>query len=236
MGDWNNVTDLLPLLQDSGFRIRQSAIRAIDRLEGKSNISHLLPLHEKFNYFGRSTEVDEIVKLGGENAVIALTHLLKVGGSYIRGKAAKELGEIKEWSKIRPFTRLLAINALLKSLESQHSLVGINSTNNSIANLYLSVIRTNSADSLAQIGDRTMLPRLYQKLPDSKDNKITRIILAIQARCRFYNYDIFRSSLPSIEPSQPASTIYNIDRLGILNTGSVNLQNQIGIQQPKQPK
>jgi hypothetical protein len=89
MGDWSNVTDLLPLLQDSGFRIRQSAVRAIDRLEGKSNVSHLLPLHEKFNYFGRSSEVDEIVQLGGENAVIALTRLLKVGGAYIRGKAAK---------------------------------------------------------------------------------------------------------------------------------------------------
>jgi DNA polymerase III delta prime subunit len=209
LGDRSNITDLLPSLQDSDFRTRQSAVRAIDRLEGKSNVSHLLPRHEKFNYFSRSSEIDEIVQLGGENAVIEFTRLLKVGGAYIRGKAAKGLGEIKEWNKIRPFTRLLAINALLKSLESQHSLVGINSTNNSIANLYLSVIRTNSADSLAQIGDRTMLPRLYQKLPDSKDNKITRIILAIQARCEFYNYEIFCLSLDS-QQSLPSSLTVNI--------------------------
>jgi DNA polymerase III delta prime subunit len=255
MGDWSNVTDLLPLLQDSGFRIRQSAVRAIDRLEGKSNVSHLLPLSKNFNYFFRSSE---IVQLGGENAVIELTRLLKVGRAYIRGKAAKGLGEIKEWNKISPFTRLLAINALLKSLESQHNLVGINSTNNSIANLYLSVIRTNSADSLAQIGDRKILPRLYQKLTDSKDNKIYKIIIAIQARCEFYNYDISCLSLTSQQSFLPSLAVniggdyvagdkiqgnkimgsqHNIDKLGNLNTGDVSIQgDQIGIQQPENPK
>jgi DNA polymerase III delta prime subunit len=201
MGNWSNVTDLLPLLQDSGFRIRQSAVRAIDRLEGKSNVPDLLPLPKNFDYSVRASEVDEIVQLGGENAVIALTHMLNDRGFSLRTEAARGLGEIEEWTDVSPLTRLLAINALLKLLEAQYKLVGVNSTNNSIANLYRLVLRTNSANSLAKIGDRTMLPRLYQKLPNSKDNKITRIILAIQARCKFYNYDIFCLSLVSKQSS-----------------------------------
>jgi hypothetical protein len=66
-----------------------------------------------------------------------------------------------------------------------------------------------SIDSTNNSIDRKILPSLYQKLTASKDNKIYKVILAIQAKCEFYNYDIFCLP-PASQQSSPPSLTVNI--------------------------
>jgi DNA polymerase III delta prime subunit len=82
----------------------------------------------------------------------------------------------------------------------------------------------------------SILPFLYQVLAIEDSPLFTPVIFEIQAKCEFYNYNIFHS-LPTNQQSSPPSLTLNIDKLGNLNTGTVNVQgNQIGIQQPADPQ
>jgi HEAT repeat protein len=217
--DKSNLHDLLPLLQDSSSDVRLGVVRAIRQLVDKSNLHDLLPLLQDSNSDVRSTAVEMIGQLGGEKAVIVLTDILNIRGANMRKLAAKTLGKIQEWEDLSPLTQSLTIIALLNSLETHHD-----------------SIRSTASESLSRIGNFKILPLLHQKLTESKNDKITKIIFAIQAKCEFYNYDIFRIP-PDNQQSSPPSLTLNIDKLGNLNTGTVNVQgNQIGIQQPADPQ
>jgi HEAT repeat protein len=68
-------------------------------------------------------------------------------------------------------------------------------------------------------------------LLDTKSGKQALwIIESVQYNCKLYSYDISRASLPSMQSLSTESPIYNIGTVGILNTGTVNTQKQIGIQ------
>jgi hypothetical protein len=59
-----------------------------------------------------------------------------------------------------------------------------------------------------RFGDESNLPDLLLLLQDRKINGLHHSILAIQARCEFYNYDIFHSPPPEISPSSTGLTVY----------------------------
>jgi HEAT repeat protein len=68
-------------------------------------------------------------------------------------------------------------------------------------------------------------------LLDTKSGKQALwVIESVQYNCKLYSYDISRASLPSIQPLPTQSQSYNIGTVGILNTGAVNTQKQIGFQ------
>jgi HEAT repeat protein len=186
-GNKSNLPDLLPLLQDSNSYIRRCVVNAIVRLGDKIDLLLLLQ-HPKSDV--RLRAVEAIVQLGGETAVIVLTDVLNIRGANMRELGAKGLGKIQAWEEISQLTRSLAIIALLNSLETHHD-----------------SIRIAAAKSLIKIGNAKILPRLYQKLSESKDDTIAKIIFALQAKSEFYNYDISCLSLASKQPSLPSLTL-----------------------------
>jgi HEAT repeat protein len=219
VGYRNHLPDLLLLLQNPDSDVRSSVVEAIVEVGDRSHLPDLLLLLQDPNSNVRSNVVEAIWQLGGENAVVILTDVLNFRGANMREIAAKGLGEIREWQEVSLLTRSLAIIALLNSLTTHHE-----------------PVRIAAAGSLSKIGNFKILPHLHQKLIESKDDKVAKIFFAIQAKCEFYNYDIFRIP-PTNQQSFPPSLTVNINKLGNLNTGTVNVQgNQIGIQQTVDPQ
>jgi HEAT repeat protein/DNA polymerase III delta prime subunit len=191
LGDKSIVPHLLPLLQDSEFYRFSNVVEAIGRLGNEGFVPHLLPLLK-----GSETHevLDAIARLGGEKAVVALTHVVQVRGAEMRQVAIIGLGEMTNWGKVSLLTQSLAINALLDSLESKYEFV-----------------RSAAVQSLTKIGNYKILPHLCQKLTASSNDAIIEIILAIQARCGFYNYDIFCSPPHSLQSLTTGSTFYHTE-------------------------
>ncbi len=74
-------------------------------------------------------------------------------------------------------------------------------------------------------------------LLDTKSGKQALwIIESVQYNCKLYSDDISRASLPSRQSLSTESPIYNIGTVGILNTGTVDTQKQIGFQQSEHLK
>jgi hypothetical protein len=72
------------------------------------------------------------------------------------------------------------------------------------------------------------LPELILLLDTGVGEQALWIIESIQANCRFYNYEVLNSLPPPIKSHPPGKTI-NIQNVGNLNTGNVNIAgNQIG--------
>jgi HEAT repeat protein len=191
LGNWDDVPDLLSFLQHFDSAVRKSVVEVISKLGDGSNVPDLLPFLQDPDYSVQRSVVEAISQLGGEEAVVALTHVVKVREANMRKSAIVGLGEITEWEKVSSLTQSLAIEAVLNSLKMEDY--------------------TAAAESLIKIGNYKILPRLCQKLAKSSDDKITRIILSIQARCEFYDYDIFRFPPPSIQPLLTKSDVYNVE-------------------------
>jgi HEAT repeat protein len=198
MGDKSSVPKLLTFLQDPDSYVRERAINAIVQLGEQSNLKDLLPLLKDPDVRVRELAVTAVARMGGEKAVVTLTDIVQVRGGKMREVAIESLSEITGWEKVSPLTQSLAINALLESLELKYDSV-----------------RSSAVQSLIKIGNYKILPHLCKKLAASSDNNITRIILAIQARCEFYNYDIFRSPPPEIPPSPTGNNFPNATEVKI---------------------
>jgi HEAT repeat protein len=181
-GDKSNLNDLLPLLRDPDSNVRVSVVDAMVKWGGKSNLNDVLPLLQDPDSDVRAVAVTAVARLGREKVVVDLNNVMKVRGANMRQLAITGLGELKDWGKVSPLTQSFSINILLESLETRHDLV-----------------RLASAKSLAKIGDYRIIPRLYPKLAESVDDKIYKLILAIQAKSEFYTYEIFRSPPPPIQ-------------------------------------
>jgi HEAT repeat protein len=208
LGDKINLPDLSLILQDADSGVNLSPIGGIFPLGDKST-PDLLRLLQNANSIVRSSAVNAISQLGDKSNLPDLLCLLQDTNVVVRGTVVDAIGQLGDESNLPDLLPLLQDTEFY--------------------------VRWKVVDAIVQLGDESNLPDLLPLLRDSKIGEIHQSILAIQARCEFYNYDIFRS-LPIEIPSSPSASAIYIDRLGILNTGAVNLQNQIGIHQPEQSK
>jgi energy-coupling factor transporter ATP-binding protein EcfA2 len=86
------------------------------------------------------------------------------------------------------------------------------------------------------------LPNLLTLIPTNSGQEAHRVIRAIQENCKYYNYDIYQAYLEAqkrdlseghTSDSRSSTVTYNIDQVGIINTGSVIIHgDQIGEQTP----
>ena len=69
-----------------------------------------------------------------------------------------------------------------------------------------------------------ILPKLQILIFTESGEEAFRAVIAIQAKCQFYNYDTFHTA-PVVMPSHNPIVypIYNIERVGNLNTGTVKV-------------
>jgi HEAT repeat protein len=134
---------------------------------------------------------DELKKIGFEVSILGLLKVIEYPEFYVRSKAAVALGKIGSED---------AISGLLKFVEDSDYYV-----------------RKSATDTLVNIAKQHKekvapdLPHLLTLIPSESGKEVHRLILAIQAACKYYNYPIRQLSLaPAISkhPVNASASIY----------------------------
>ena len=175
IGDHQAIPGLLKLLEDSDSDVRWSAADALGKIGDEKAIGGLLKLVEHSDSSVRSRAADALGKIGDEKAIGGLLKLLEDSDSSVRWVATDALGKIGEKK---------AILGLLKLLEHSDS-----------------DVRWSAADALGKIAKQHAekvaphLPHLLTLIPSKSGKQVHRLILAIQAAYKYYNYPIRHLSL-----------------------------------------
>jgi hypothetical protein len=207
-------TDIAPLsiaLRDKFHYISRGAIDALGDLRSDAVIPSLLAvLADRDDVVDRF--LSEVNWINYDDGYHAEEKMMEEYSSHF--------GAIKALGKIESSAAIKAMANLMK---------------NSASNTPRWMIVSWVSDALEKIqGDLAghILPDLLKVLLTESDGHTFDIIQAIQANCRFYNYDIFCFPCPqNTQPLSSTATInnYTIENLGILNTGKVDIYgNQTG--------
>ena len=218
IGDKAAIPGLLKLVKDSNSAVRFSVAEALDKIGDKAAIEGLLKLVEDSNSAVREKVAEALGKIGNKAAIEGLLKLVKDSKSAVRFSVAEALGKIGDKA---------AIEGLLKLVED--------------SDFY----RWSAADALGKIAKQhtekvaSHLPHLLTLIPSESGEEVHGLILAIQAACKYYNYPIRQLSLTpeSNNANNSAGQTFNIEKGGIINTGTVNIKgDQIGTQHNIHPK
>ena len=211
------IPRLVSLVEKSESDMNISAEKLLDEIGGEAAIPFLLELVEDSGPQYNTMLVNTLCKIGSEAAIPGLLKLVEHSNSYVREMVLDVLGNIGSET---------AIPGLLKLVEDSNSYV-----------------RWKATDALANIAkqhtERVVphIPHLLTLIPSKSGEQVHRLILAIQAACKYYNYEIRQLSLTPESSKTKGSAGLTIGNVAILNTGTVNVQgDQIGTQHNIHPK
>jgi len=194
IGDAQAIPRLLKLLEDSDSDVRRSAAEALGKIGDAQAIPGLLKLLEDSDSDVRRSAADALGNIGDAQAIPRLLKLLEDSDSYVRSRVADALGNIGDAQ---------AIPGLLKLVED--------------SDFY---VRHRVAQALGNIAKQHAekvaphLPHLLTLIPSESGEEVHRLILDIQAACKYYNYPIRQLSLTPhpAKPSQPTELLAKIDQ------------------------
>jgi len=194
IGDAQAIPELLKLVEDSDSDVRWSAADALGKIGDGRAIPGLLKLVEDSEYYVRRSAADALGKIGDAQAIPGLLKLVEDSDYFVRWSAADALGKIG-YEK--------AIPGLVKLVEHSYSYV------RRIATDALGKIAKQHAEKVAP-----HLPHLLTLIPSKSGKEVHRLILVIQAACKYYNYEIRQLPLaPHLaKPSQPTELLVKIDQ------------------------
>jgi HEAT repeat protein len=180
-------------------------------------IPGLLKLVEHSDSDVRRRAADALGNIGDEKAIPGLLKLVEDSDSDVRSTAADALGNIGDNR---------AIPGLLKLVEDSDS-----------------DVRSTAADALGNIAKQHAekvaphLPHLLTLIPSESGEIVHGLFLVIQAACKYYNYPIRQLSLSESTKAKDSSGQTIIEKVGIINNGSVNVKgDQVGTQYNIDPK
>jgi len=212
------TSGLLKLVEHSHSDVRRSVADALGEIGSEAAIPGLLKLVEDSDSDVRSRAAQALGEIGSEAAIPGLLKLIEDSDSDVRGSAADELGKIGSEA---------AIPGLLKLVEDSDYLVPWKAAN------ALCNIAKQHTERVA-----SHLPHLLTLIPSESGEKVHRLILAIQATCKYYNYPIRQLSLtPEASKIKDSAGLTINGNVGNLNIGTVNVKrDQVGTQQNTHPK
>jgi len=193
IGDAQAIPELLKLVEHSDSYVRRMVADALGKIGDDRAIPGLLKLVEDSDSDVRSSAAYALGKIGGARAIPGLLKLVEHSDYSVRRTAADALGKIGDDR---------AIPGLLKLVEHSDSYV------RSSAAYALGKIAKQHAEKVAP-----HLPHLLTLIPSKSGKEFHRLILAIQAACKYYNYPIHQLSLAPhpAKPSQPTELLVKID-------------------------
>jgi HEAT repeat protein len=212
------IPGLLQAIEDEDYSVRERAAEALGKLGAKATIPRLLRALKHNNSDVRRSATEALGKLASEVAIPGLLQALNDEDYNVRRSSIEALGKLGAEA---------AIPNLLRAIDEDSSL------------------RWSVAEALGNFKDDRaahILPNLLTLIPTESGQDAFSALTAIQANCKFYNYDIFRSPLASGENgrseaghlSQQTTNIYNIDTLkasnSALNLGGIIYGNQSSTQ------
>jgi hypothetical protein len=214
LGDNSHVHDLLQYLHDLDIMVRKDAVDAVFKLANRDHLPFLLPFLKDVNYSAQLGIIHIIRKIADSSIIPELKPLLDDQNSSIRLWAEVAIGELShnmDISKLEPF--LEDPNFMVRD-DAVLTISHFGGKNHVNTLLPLLQDRGGGVSSIAvreinKLIDQTFLPYLHQTLAESLHIKIIGLILSVQARCKFYNYDISYPPLAS-QQSFPSSLTLNI--------------------------
>jgi HEAT repeat protein len=220
LGAEEAIPRLLQMLEDENSFVRWRAAEALGKLGSQKAIPGLLQVLEDKDFFVRGIAVEALRTLGSEVAIPGLLQALEHQDHSVRESALEALGNLGAETTIPEMLQMLedkessvrwrAVEALGK-LSAEATMPGLFQMLEH-KDYY---VRGSVLEALGNIKDDRaahILPNLLILIPARSGQHAFRALTAIQANCKFYNYDIFRSppiQEPSPNSSQP-STVYNI--------------------------
>jgi HEAT repeat protein len=225
IGDSQAIPGLLKLVEDSDYSVRSRAADALGKIGDSQAIPELLKLVEDSDSYVGMRAADALGKIGDSQAIPGLLKLVQHSDSSVRSSAADALGKIGDSQ---------AIPGLLKLVEDSDSSVRSSAADalrkigdsQAIPGLLKLVedsdysVRSRAADALGKIAKQHAekvaphLPHLLTLIPSKSGKEVHRLILVIQAACKYYNYPIHQLSLAPhpAKPSQPTELLVKIDQ------------------------
>ncbi len=225
LGTTEAVAALIEALRHEDSGVRRRVAEALGKLElGTTEAVAMLigALRHKESAVGGRVD-SALGKLGTTEAVEALIGALNDEDSNVRVMAASALGKLGTTEAVEALigalndedsnVRVMAASALgkleLGTTEAVEALIEalIEALNDEDFNVSESV-----AWALGQIVSSELLTRMWELRLTTARNYTDEIISKIQARCRFYNHEIFHSPLPEEKPNiDPLS--HTLDKL-----------------------
>ncbi len=222
IGDGRAIPGLLKLIEDSDFDVRSSAADALGNIGDEKAIQGLLKLVEHSDSYVQWRAAEVLGNIGYEKAMTGLLKLVEHSDSDVRSSTADALGNIGDEK---------AVQGLLKLVEDSDSGVrrraavalGHIGDEKAITGLLKLVkdsdyyVRRMAADALGNIAKQHAekvaphLPHLLTLIPSELGKEFHRLILAIPAACKYYNYPIRQLSLLPESRSNPANSSASLD-------------------------
>lgn len=243
IGSQEAVSALVNALNDKYSYVRRNAAIALGKIRSEQAVFPLLQALRHKDLFLRRNAAIALGEIGSEKAVFALMQILKNEAPFVRQSAAYALGKIASDVAVYP---------LIKALQDENSGVrycAIDAlgkiTNDKAIEPLIAMLKDEesnvcwrAAEALKNMACSENLPQMWQLLLAGQ-NEVKKIILNIQERYKFYNYEIFNYYI--VEENKTESQPYNLQNTynfygnaGILNTGDVTVEgNQIGEQHKK---
>lgn len=220
LGSEAAIPSLLQALKDKNSDVRIRAAEALGKLSSQKAIPGLIQALDDKDFWVRQSAAEALGKLDSQAAAIpGWLQALEHQDSWVRQSLVKARGKAASKAPIPgfqalehqdPFVRWRAVEAL-GNLGSQAAIPSLLQTLEDEN----SNVRSSAVKGLGKLkNDRAahILPNLRTLIPTESGKDAFRALTAIQANCKFYNYDIFRSPpipKPSPNSSQPSS-VYNI--------------------------
>ncbi len=242
------ISGLIKLVEDSDSDVRWMAIYALYQIDYDAAISEWLKLLEDSNSDVRWMAADALGKTSSNLARPGLLKLVEDPDSDVRLMAADALNKIDSEA---------AISGGLKLLEDSDSDVRISVADAGKIGYEAAIpgwlkliedsdsdVRRRAAYALGKIAKQhteklvSHLPHFLTLIPSKSGEEVHRLILTIQAACKYYNYPIRELRLPLEATKANGSAGLTINgNVGNLNTGTVNVKgDQIGTQHNIHPK
>jgi HEAT repeat protein len=226
IGSEKAVPGLLQLIEDSDLYVRWRVAEALGKIGSEKVLPGLLQLIEDSNSDVRWRAAEALGKIGSEKVVSGLLQLIEDGDSYVRWIAVEALDKIVPETMIpgllmlaedvNPDVRRRAAEALgrIGSEKAVPSLLQLVEDTNSD-------VRKRAAGALCKTAKKhpnelaSHLPRLLSLILTHSGQDVYRVIFAIQANCKYYNYEVYQAHLTAQNRDRPNHQ--NRDRPATIN-------------------
>jgi HEAT repeat protein len=220
IGSDRAIEILIQSLKDGDSSIRKRAAVALGKAGGEKAIEPLIQALNDQNYVVRINVAEALGKTVSERAIAPLIQALKDQNSAVVKMAIESLSKIDTNSKTN-----VVVFSLLEILESNHSslcakaakVLGEKGGEMAVRGLIPLLqdndfpVRQSAAKALGEIAYPILIDYLYKLIPTTYGfHEIPFVITAIQARCKYYNYNYNIAQTPLQETENHANPVEKI--------------------------
>ena len=189
--------DLLQALADENHSVRAFAAQALGKIGAEAATPALLQALSDKDYWVRGSAAQALGKIGAEAATPALLQLWSDKDNFVHRSVAQALGRIGTEAAIPALLQASSDkdNSVRRSAAQGLGRIGTEVSMNALLQALAdedNSVRAIAAQALGKTGDAQLLPRLSELLLTAASNHhdVISVILAIQQRCEFYNYEL----------------------------------------------